>query len=139
MKRQDVEIRTMAIALEFIDLVVPISLIEKKYPGGWARCQKDYERQIGSRMWFDDHLLRDGAMSGRDIEYLPQNWTVHGFEPTGDCDGELFWKDCCVVESMLGGLSLPCDWLEFGPGGQSAYLKGTEPGEVIAWYGEVNG
>jgi len=37
----------MAIALEFIDFVVPIALIRQNYPGGWAQCLQDHERLIG--------------------------------------------------------------------------------------------
>ena len=37
----------MAIALEFIDFVVPIALIRQKYPGGWEQCLQDHERLIG--------------------------------------------------------------------------------------------
>jgi hypothetical protein len=33
----------MAIALEFIDFVVPIALVRQKYPGGWAQCLQDHE------------------------------------------------------------------------------------------------
>ena len=36
----------MAIALEFIDFVVPIALIRQKYPGGWEQCLQDHERLI---------------------------------------------------------------------------------------------
>ena len=60
----------MAVALEFIDFLVPIELIRQKYPGGWAQCLKDHERLIGGRVWFDEHLLRDGAMNPSDIESL---------------------------------------------------------------------
>lgn len=120
----------MAVALEFIDFVVPIHIIRAKYPGGWEQCLKDHERLIGGRVWFDDHLLRDGAMNPRDIESLIEEWTGLGFTPYEDIDGQRIWKDCCVVEGMFGGATLPCDWLEIGEDGSSAYLKGTDPGET---------
>ena len=120
----------MAIALEFIDFVVPIALIRQKYPGGWEQCLQDHSRLIGGRVWFDEHLLRDGAMNPADIESLVEEWTSHGFQPTGEIDGQRVWQDCCVVESMFGGPTLPCDWLEVGEEGQIAYLKGTVPGSV---------
>ena len=120
----------MAIALEFIDFIVPISVIHQKYPGGWDQCLKDHEPLIGGRVWFDDHLLRDGAMNPGDIESLIDEWTALGFQPIEDRDGERFWKDCCVVESMFGGATLPCDWLEIGDDVRSAWLKGTTPGQI---------
>jgi len=120
----------MAIALEFIDFVVPIDLIRQKYPGGWAQCLQDHERLIGGRVWFDEHLLRDGAMNPADIESLVEEWTSLGFQPTAELDGQRIWQDCCVVESMLGGPTLPCDWLELSEDGRSAWRKGTQPGEI---------
>ena len=120
----------MAIALEFIDLVVPIALIRQKYPGGWAQCLQDHERLIGGRVWFDEYLLRDGAMNPADIESLVEEWMSLGFQPTAEVDGQRIWQDCCVVESMLGGPTLPCDWLELSEDGRSAWLKGTQPGEI---------
>lgn len=120
----------MAIALEFIDFVVPIALIRQKYPGGWAQCLKDHERLIGGRVWFDDHLLRDGAMNPADIESLVEEWASLGFQPTAEVEGQRVWQDCCVLESILGGPTLPCDWLEVSKDRRSAWLKGTQPGEI---------
>ena len=60
----------MAIALEFIDFIVPIALIRQKYPGGWEQCLRDHECLIGGRVWFDEQLLRDGAMNPTDIASL---------------------------------------------------------------------
>lgn len=119
----------MAIALEFIDFIVPIAIIRKKYPGGWEQCLKDHEQLIGGRVWFDEHLLRNGAMNPSDIESLLHEWEDLGFEPYEDVDGQRIWKECCVVERMFGSATLPCDWLAFTEEGD-AYLKGTEPGAV---------
>ena len=121
----------MAIALEFIDFVVPIAVIRDKYPGGWDQCLKDHERLIGGRVWFDEHLLRDGAMSPQGIESLVEEWTELGFTCTEERDGQRVWVDCCVVESLFGGSTLPCDWLEVADDGCSAYLKNTDPGPVV--------
>lgn len=118
----------MAVALEFIDFIVPIAVIREKYPGGWEQCLKDHERLIGGRVWYDDHLLRDGAMNPNDIESLIDEWTELGFQPMEERDGDRTWKDVCVVESMFGGPTLPCEWLVLGEDGRSAYLKGTDPG-----------
>lgn len=121
----------MAIALEFIDFIVPISVIREKYPGGWAQCLKDHERLIGGRVWFDDHLFRDGAMNPNDIAALVEEWKALGFQPVAERDGQQVWQDCCVVESMFGGPTLPCEWLQMGDDLRSAYRKGTDPGPVV--------
>ncbi len=120
----------MSVALEFIDFIIPIDVIRKKYPGGWEQCLKDHEQLIGGRVWFDEHLLRDGAMGPQGIESLVQEWTALGFQPTEERDGQRIWKDCCVVESMFGGPTLPCDWLQIGEDGCSAYRKDSTPGDI---------
>ena len=52
----------MAIKLQFFDFIVPIKTIKKKYPGGWVQCLKDHDGDIGGRVWYDEHLFRDGAV-----------------------------------------------------------------------------
>ncbi len=129
----------MAIALEFIDFVVPIALIREKYPGGFEKCLEDHGSLIGGRVWFDEHLLRDGAMNPRSIELLLKEWEGLGFQPTLMIDGNLVWNECCVIESLLGGPTLPCDWLELSSDGRSAWLKGTIPGSIKGRIGMAGG
>ena len=121
----------MAVALEFIDFIVPIAVIREKYPGGWEQCLEDHAPLIGGRVWYDQHLLRDGAMSPGDIGYLVDEWEARGFPPMREDGDRMVWQDCCVVQSLLGNSTLPCDWIEFGEDGRSAYLKGKPPGEVV--------
>jgi hypothetical protein len=121
----------MAIALEFIDLIVPISKIRDKYPGGWEACLNDHAHLIGGRAWYDEHLFRDGAMNPNDIRLMIQRWTSLGFETIEIKDGHQVWKDLCIVEGLFGGPTLPCDWLEFDPNQRIAYLKGFPPGPVV--------
>lgn len=120
----------MAISLEFIDFIVPISVIHEKYPGGWKQCLIDYEYGIGGRIWYDKYLFRDGAMAPHGIEILVNEWTAKGFEPYEEIDGKRHWKDFCVAEVMFGGSTLPCNWLEINSELGCAYLKGTELGEI---------
>lgn len=121
----------MAIALEFIDLIIPISVIEEKYPGGWKKCLLDHAELIGGAVWYDENLFRIGAMSSHDVESLVEFWEKVGMEPIELRDGMRVWKDVCVVESMSSGSTLPCDWLTFDPDARVAYLTGTEPGAII--------
>jgi len=120
----------MAISLEFIDFIVPISVIHEKYPGGWKQCLIDNDYAIGGRIWYDNNLLRDGAMNPKDIEALVGKWTLKGFEPYEFIDGKRYWKDFCVAESMRGRTTLPCKWLEINHDLRCAYLKDAELGEI---------
>lgn len=44
---------------------------------------------------------------------------------------ENVWRDMCVLETMVGGPTLRCDWIEVDYGTRSACLRGTEPGRVM--------
>ena len=119
----------MSVHLEFINLIIPRDRIETAYQGGWDQFVLDNQSAIGGRVWFDDYLMRDGAMSPGDMGLLIDLWKDIGLNPLGERDGQKFWKDCCVVDTMFGA-TLPCDWIEFTEDGRSAFLKGTEPGEL---------
>ena len=119
----------MAIKLEFINLVVPRKTIEEKYPGGWEQCLIDHKNLIGGRVWFDDHLFRDGAMNPRDMYSTLDEWEELGFNIKVNESTNHKWTDLCVVEAMFPEHSAVCDWLEVD--GDSAYLKGTPKGAII--------
>ena len=56
--------------------------------------------------------------------------TPKGFEATEIVDGQTLWRDCCVVTSY--GVSLhDCPWIMVDGSERIAWLRGTEPGEVI--------
>jgi hypothetical protein len=118
----------MSIATEFIDFIVPIQTIRDKYPGGWEQCLKDHEHLIGGRIWYDEHLFRDGAMNPMDIEYLVERWEAMGFEGIVMENNQEIWKDICVFE--MGGATLKCDWIDFDRETRTAFLKGTQLGEI---------
>ena len=118
----------MAIKLEFFDLIVPIKTIKKKYPGGWKQCLKDHDGNIGGRVWYDEHLFRDGAMSPNDIGYLVEWWSDKGFEAHDEGEKPK-WLDFCVVQSIFGGPTLPCDWIEVR--GRTAHLKNENIGHLV--------
>lgn len=121
----------MAVALEFIDFIVPIELFKAKYSGGWERCVREHTDLIGGRVWYDEYLFRDGAMGPADIEALVTKWTDLGFEPMTTAAGQRAWKDCCVTERMFGGPTLPCGWIEITESGEAAFLKGTKPEKIV--------
>ena len=124
----------MAIDLEFIDFIVPIATIKAKYPGGWEQCLKDHNYAIGGRVWYDEHLFRDGAMNPGDIGYLIGEWKSIGFDThkveSNENSTPTEWLDVCVFESALAAPTLKCDWIEFDASNNTAYLKGTVPGAI---------
>ena len=121
----------MAIALEFIDFIVPVAKIAEKYQGGLERCLSDHAQLMGRRVWHDGHLFRDGAMSPAGIGRLIDEWEGLGFTPTEVVSGVQRFKDVCVVETAMGGPTLACDWLDIDWAQRVAYLKGTSPGAVV--------
>ena len=121
----------MAIVLEFINLLVRRSTIEEKYPGGWAGCLRDYQYEIGGRVWYDDHLFRDGAMNPLDMKMIVEEWERLGFTTQADVEGKTVWQDVCVMEERSLGPIPPCEWIEVDHRRGVAYLAGTEPGEAI--------
>ena len=121
----------MAVRCEFIDIIVPISNIDRAYPGGFAAFRRDNARLFGGRLWHDKHLLRDGAMSPADAQEAVQFWESRGLQPSWNQNGKTVWKDLCVVEHTFGGPTLPCDWIVFDANRQCVYLKGDSPDPVI--------
>lgn len=116
----------MAISLGFINLFVPIRIIEQKYPGGWTQFQRDH---AGSAV-FDTHLVRQCSGNPDDIEARVETLEALGFDTIAESAGQTRWQDCCVVDHF-GRTTLPCGWLQLARDHRSAFLKGTEPGEVV--------
>jgi hypothetical protein len=123
----------MAIALEHINFVVRRATIEEKYPGGWGQCLIDHASSLGTRVWYDEHLFRDGAMNPIDMESLVNAWRAIGFQAVL-INGEKKWLDCCVIDESLETLTLSCDWIEIDLAGAFAYLKDQDPSEIMGRY-----
>jgi hypothetical protein len=121
----------MAIALEFIDLVIPVALIRDRYPGGWEACVRDHESLIGRRVWFDEFLWRDGALTVADIEARVSGWAVLGFRPTTARGPERRWDDLCVINADTRGSILACPWIEIDAAAKVAWYTGTARGEWV--------
>jgi hypothetical protein len=121
----------MAVRLEHIDLLVPIGLIDEKYPGGFAQFTIDHRGLIGRRMWHDGRLLRDGALDPARARALVEGWQNLGFEPLQWVGGRLHWKDLCVVDAAAGGPTAACAWLAWDARVRIAWLRGLDPGEIV--------
>lgn len=120
----------MAIQCEFIDLIIPISNIDKVYPGGFNKYKADHVQGFSGRLWHDDYLFRDGAMEPMSIGSLCQEWERMGLQGAVEINGRMQWKDFCVVEGLFGGPTLPCDWIEFDNRTMSVFYKGQPSGEI---------
>jgi len=58
----------MAIKLEFINLIIPIMHIMRCTSiGGFKGYLKTESHNIGHIIWYDDYLVREGAMNPMDI------------------------------------------------------------------------
>jgi hypothetical protein len=124
----------MAIALEHINFIVRRLTIEEKYPGGWEQCLIDHASSLGTRVWYDEHLFRDGAMNPIDMENLVNAWRDIGFQAVL-INGEKKWLDCCVIDENFETLSLSCDWVEIDITGEYAFLKDEDPSEIVGRHG----
>jgi hypothetical protein len=69
-------------------------------------------------------------MGALDMEYLVDHWEAMGFEGVTEIEGRKYWKDVCVFQ--MGGATLPCDWIDFDRETRTAFLRGTEPGEIAS-------
>jgi len=83
----------MAVQLEFLSVIIPIEKIEAHYPGGFTAFKINHQSSIGKVIWYDDYLVRDGAMNPADVELLVREWESMGLDVIGESDGRKFWKD----------------------------------------------
>lgn len=120
----------MAIEMEYINLVVPITKIEQHYPGGFDAYLKDHADSVGKVIWYDDELCRSGAMEPTGIAWMFAEWTKYGLEPRIEKQGRRMWNDLCVVD-ILGGPTLDCDWLTWDSNDYSVYMSGKPKGQVV--------
>jgi hypothetical protein len=122
----------MAIACEFLSVLIPIKNIETHFLGGFAAFENEYQILCGRAPQSDGDLVREGAMSPMDVDEIVTYWRKKGLTPMESLpDGSKKWKDLCVVEAMFGGPTLPCDWIEFSSRDRCAWLKCEPKGEIV--------
>jgi hypothetical protein len=91
------------IHLEFINLIIPKSILEAKYVGGLAQYRLDMP---ANSLTEDEHLTRFGAMDWNVIENVTEMIITHGLDfGAGRSD------DFTVVEP-LHGLTWEVKWLD---------------------------
>lgn len=119
----------MSVHQEFIDIFIPIATIEAKFLGGWHGFIQRYP-EVYAAGWHDWHLFRQGAMNPHQIDALIDWWRHQGFTPYKLAEGApKRWVDLCV--SSWGKPTLPCSWIAYDAETGGAFLKGTEPGDLI--------
>ena len=118
----------MAIWLHFINVLVPITTIEKKLKIDFDEFFEKYDKGI---KFHDKHLFATGAMGAEHIEEIVKYFESKGLTTIELIDGKEHFKDLCVVEVLFGGSTIPCEWLEFNALDSNAWLKGTEKGELV--------
>ncbi len=74
-------------------LIIPIENIDKVYPGGFKKIREDNLGDFSKRLWNDDFLFRDGAMSPMDIEFMIKKWEDLGLVGVIEKEGQKQWKD----------------------------------------------
>ena len=117
----------MAIELEYINVIVPVSLIRKRL--GDDEFERCYSGGIDT-LWCDGYLFREGCMNELDLDDMLKDWKDQGFELTETIDGQKHWKDVCVAYSHHGP-SYSCNWLSYDKEKNIVWLKGHDPGKII--------
>ena len=122
----------MAVRLRSLNLLVPVRLIEQRYPGGLEACFDDHEALVGERIWCDARLWRDGADTPEAMRALVDGWVGVGLRPvTPTGDGGWRWNELCVVDAGLRAPTLPCDWIDVAADGSQGSLRGVDPGPLF--------
>ena len=121
----------MAIQLEFLSLIMPVSVLNEKYHGGLEAYLKEHSRSIGKALWHDNAVVRlTGAMDPEMIDIWIEKWTKLGFQPTEVVEGKTLWKDLCIVSS--GGFSEhDSPWLIVDGAERTAWFRGAGRGDVV--------
>ena len=111
----------MAVPIEFTVVIVRRSTLDERFPGGVS----GYAARHGNgSLAMDDHLVGVGFMGATDVERLLKSLELEGLVLVRD---DAF-ADVAIV-TVIGGLTLSCDWLEYDRG--RCWLAGTDPGEVV--------
>lgn len=76
----------MAVILEFYSLVIRRDRLEAALPGGWPQYLAEYGEPFEG--WFDEDLLRTGAMNPMDFDFQIKHWRRRGLRLLGRRNGQ---------------------------------------------------
>lgn len=117
----------MAVMLEFINILVPFSAIDRVYRGGAARFREEFAEQLG--VWWDRHLFRCGAMNQIDMQLWVEELERMGLKRFRKKSGKRITGDIAIA-TLEFGIEGNCDWLSIDNDQGIAWLRGTESGEI---------
>ena len=84
----------MAVFIEYINVVAPVSVIEERYPGGMAAYKADCPNRT---FCCDGHLTRIGFMGPPEVGEFLNRLIGLGLQPQ---EGKA-WKDVAVVDQIF--------------------------------------
>lgn len=123
----------MAIRLQFINLIVPVAVLERVLAaeGGFGEFARLQQQAFGDMFWYDRYLCRvDGAMNWPDVDDMVERWEARGLQGLVGTAPQQWWKDFAVAASGRGA-TFPCDWLAYDAAENCVYLVGTDRGEAM--------
>lgn len=97
----------MSVQLEVINVIIPRKYIDRVYSGGSNQLIVDDNIP---EEFYDDNIIRYGAMNQLDIGLIIDKWKNLGLKGTRKEQGKLVWFDMCVVDTFSGP-TLPCRWI----------------------------
>jgi tetratricopeptide (TPR) repeat protein len=121
----------MAVTIAFFTFIMPLSKVEKYYPGGVEAMKKDrndYE--------FDNYLCRTSAMSSSDLDDIVNFWKSLGAEGATVENGEKKFRDFCLTERFHTQEYIPCNWLIMDGKKAKAWHKKEKLKEFRPWIEE---
>jgi hypothetical protein len=121
----------MAIHCEFIDIIIPIANIDKVYPGGFAAYKTDHKDEFNGRMYHDEYLFRDGAMSPQVAQSIVEEWESRGIIPITLIDGTEHWNELCSI-NILTGLTRPCIWALYDRKQNCVHMTGKPITSIVS-------
>jgi hypothetical protein len=102
----------LSVHLEFINVLIRRDALERVYPGGFQQYVRDNAEFIGITCWFDEDIVREGAMSPQDAKGIVEYWEGLGLKAATYKRGRpVEWIELCVAG--FGGTAVPCSWLRF--------------------------
>ena len=117
----------MSVLIEAISVVVRVSTLEARYPGGVAAYEADCPN---GTFCSDAHLTRVGFMTPVDVRAFVEALTSH-FDLTFFTPNDGF-VDAAVVDQRSGPTAR-CSWIEFEHGSEGpakAWLDGATPADI---------
>ena len=112
----------MAIILEDISIIVPLRHLsfQRQGPVGF----------IAGSAWHDQNLYCDVVGNVTQLGERIVDWTKRRIEPFDWKSPDRHWGHLCIASVGFGPHG-PCDWLEYDPATETAWLKGSERGDAF--------